>query len=158
LLFLRTHQAGQAGTQVPIEGSNHVNEGTPLTFKHYPPSSGAHFPAPQPAGVYKQEVPEGKWVHSLEHSYIVVLLKCADGCPDTYEQLTGLYQSGLPKSSFGNVKLVVTPYTHPFSDPSKEAPITLLAWGRDQMLQSLDRDAIVKFYSAYVDKGPEQVP
>lgn len=153
--FLRGQAASQVGAQVADEGQGHVNEGSPLTYRHYPPSSGVHYGVAQPAGISREEVPEGRWVHSLEHGYIVVLLKCADGCPDAYQQLDDLYRNGLPKSKFGNVKFVVTPYSKPFSDPSKEAPITLVAWNHELMLQSFDRDKIIQFYKKYVDGGPE---
>ncbi len=156
--IIRNVQANQVGTRVADEGQGHVNEGTALTFNHYPPSSGTHYPAAQPAGIYREEVPEGRWVHSLEHGYIVVLVKCADGCPDTYRQLEELYQNGLKESAFGNVKFVVTPYSKPFSNPGDEAPITVLAWNHEMMLQEFDRDKIIRFYNKYVDKGPELVP
>ena len=152
---LRGQAASQVGTPVANEGQGHVNQVSPLTYLHYPPSSGVHYGASQPAGISREEVPEGRWVHSLEHGYIVVLLKCADGCPNIYEQLDDLYKNGLPKSRFGNVKFVVTPYSKPFSDPGKEAPITLVAWNREMMLQSFDRDKIIQFYRKYVDGGPE---
>jgi len=157
--IVRATQTAHPGTAVAeAADSNHVNEGTAIPYAHYPPSSGRHYPAPQPAGVYTTEVPEGSWVHNLQHGYVVVLVKCADGCPETYRQLSALYGEGLPASRFGTVKLVVTPYSHPFSDPSKEATITLLAWDREELLPQFDRDRIVRFYRAYVDKGPELVP
>src|SRR5436190_11598309 len=157
-LVLRARQVNQIGISLPDEGRTHVNEGTPITYKHYPPASGPHYPSPQEAGVYTTEVPEGKWVHSLEHGYVVALVKCPSGCPDTFEKFNALYKSGLPKSAYGNVKLVVTPYSHAFSDPSQEAPITTVAWDHELMLQTFDQDQIVAFYKQYVDKGPESSP
>lgn len=142
---------------IPDEGRGHVKEGTPIAYKHYPPSSGTHYDVTQPAGVYTQEVPDGKFVHNLEHGYVVVLLKCPNGCPDLFKQFTDLYNT-LPNSKFGTKKMVVTPYSHPFSDPSKEAPITLLAWDHEEMLQSFDKAKILAFYQAYVDRGPEDAP
>lgn len=159
VFFIRWQQANRVGVAVPIAGSNHVTQGTPINYSSYPPSSGTHFgDTATQAGVYREEQPEGAWVHSLEHGYIVVLVKCPDGCPTIYEQLTDLYRNGLKQSEFGNVKFIVTPYSRPFSDPSKEAPITVLAWGYEMMLREFDRDKIVRFYNAYVDKGPERVP
>lgn len=157
----QVNQAAQSlmdRTKVPDEGRTHVNEGTQIDYKLYPPASGPHFPSPQPAGVYHQEVAMGYWVHSLEHGYVVVLLKCPNGCDDLFNQFQDLYDHGLPKSQFGNVKLVVTPYSHAFTDPSKEAPITLVAWDHEEMLQQFDRAKILEFYNTFVDKGPEQIP
>ncbi len=158
-LLLWRQQAGQLGYSVVDQGRDHVPEGSPVTYRYIPPASGPHYPSPQPAGVYRQEVPEGNWIHSLEHGYIVALVKCPDGCPDTFNQLEDLYKNGLPQSEqFKTVKFVVTPYSKPFTDANKEAPITLLAWNRELMLQSVDRDKIIAFYKKYVDKGPEAVP
>lgn len=151
--LIRTQQARQVGKAVAIEQGTtpHVTDPAQLRYNHYPPSSGPHFNNPQPGGVYDKEVSPGNWIHSLEHGYIVVLLRCPDGCPDTLKQFTDLYQNGLPR-------LVVTPYSGEFSNKADEQPITVLAWGRELMLPTFDRDTIVAFYSQYVDKGPERVP
>lgn len=143
---------------LPDEGRDHVNNGAPLSYKYYPPASGNHYNNPQPAGVYDTEVSPGNWMHSLEHGYVVVLLKCPTGCPDLVAQMRQLYDKQLPNSQFGTKKLVVTMYSQPFTDPAKEAPITLVAWNREEMLPAFDRDKIIAFYKAYVDKGPELVP
>ena len=157
--LLRYQAANRIGTAVAIEGNNHVNSGTSISYRHYPPSSGTHFgDTATRAGVYREEQPEGSFVHALEHGLDGALVKCADGCPETFRQLEDLYRNGLKQSSFGNVKFIVTPYSKPFSDPGKEAPITLLAWGYEEMLPSFDRDKIIRFYNRYVDKGPEAVP
>lgn len=143
------------GTTIADEGAGHVNDGDVLTFKHYPPSSGKHYNTPKASGVYRQEVPEGNWVHSLEHGYIVALVKCPDACPEVFTQLEEIYKS-LPNSQFGNVKFVVTPYSHAFTDG--DAKITLVAWNHEQKMETVDRDLITRFYKKFVDKGPELVP
>jgi len=159
VVFLRMSRPGPVGTAVAeAADSSHVPEGVPITYAHYPPSSGQHYPVPQPPGVYRAEIPEGYWVHSLQHGAVVVLLKCPDGCATTYQRLEDRYRNDLPPGRFGTVKLVVTPYSHPFSDPGKDAPLTLLAWDREELLPGFDRDKIVGFYRAYVDRGPELVP
>lgn len=154
--FIREAAINQnIGTPVASEGDGHVNAGEPLTFNHTPPSSGKHYPTSQPAGIYRQEVPEGLWVHSLEHGYIVVAVKCTTDCDAVYSQLDAIYKD-LPDSQFGNVKFVVTPYSKPHTDG--DAPITLLAWNHEQKLDRVDRDTITRFYKKFVDKGPELVP
>lgn len=154
--FLREQYINQdIGVAVPDEGRGHVNEGTALTFKHYPPSSGVHYPTPKEAGVYRQEVPEGNWVHSLEHGYIVILVKCTTDCDTIFNQLDTIYKT-LPKSKYGTVKLVVTPYSKPYTDG--DSPLMLLAWDHEQRLNTVDRDTITRFYNKFVDKGPEDVP
>lgn len=154
--FIREAVINQdVGTEVANEGQGHVNVGDQLTFAHTPPSSGKHYPSAQPPGIYRQEIQEGYWVHSLEHGYIVAAVKCTTDCDAVFGQLETLY-NGLPKSRFGNTKFVATPYTKPATDG--DAPITLLAWGYEQKLQSVDGAAITRFYNKFVDKGPEPVP
>ena len=126
-----------------------------LTYQRYPPSSGKHYGSPQPAGVYRQEVSEGNWLHSLEHGYVVAVVKCQNGCPDTFNQLDAIYKD-LPDSQFGNVKFVVTSSGKPYTDG--DALITLLAWNNELRLDAVDKDKITRFYKKFVDKGPELVP
>lgn len=154
--LLRNQYINQGiGIAVPDEGRGHVNAGTTLTFKHSPPSSGTHYPTVQPAGVYREEVPEGNWVHSLEHGYVVILVKCTTDCSTIYSQLDELYKT-LPKSKYGTVKLVVTPYSKPYTNG--DSPLMLVAWDHEQPLATVDRDLITRFYTKFVDKGPEDVP
>jgi hypothetical protein len=143
------------GTAVTNEGAGHVNVGEPLTFAHTPPSSGKHYPSAQPPGIYRQEVQEGFWVHSLEHGYIVAAVKCTTDCDAIFGQLEAVYND-LPESQFGNVKFIATPYSKPATDG--DAPITLLAWGYEQKMDTVDVDMINRFYKKFVDKGPELVP
>lgn len=154
--FLREQYRDQhLGVAVVEEGHGHVPVGTALTFEHYPPSSGKHYPSAQPAGVYHQEVPEGNWVHSLEHGYIAILVKCTTDCASVFDQIDSIYK-GLPGSKYGNVKLVVTPYGKPYTD--SDSPLMLLAWGHEQRLATVDRDPIARFYNKFVDKGREDIP
>ncbi len=153
--FLREQYLNQEiGVAVPDEGRGHIAAGTALTFKHSPPSSGTHYPSAQPAGVYRQEVPEGSWVHSLEHGYVAILVKCTTDCNAVFSQLDEIYKN-LPNSKYGSVKLVVTPYSKPYTDG--DSPLMLMAWDHEQRLATVDRDTITRFYSKFVDKGPEDV-
>jgi hypothetical protein len=154
--FLREqYLTQQTGVAVPDEGSGHIAAGTELTFAHYPPSSGTHYPSAQPAGVYRQEVPEGSWVHSLEHGYVAILVRCTTDCNAIYDRLDQVYKN-LPNSKYGSVKLVVTPYSKPYTDG--DSPLMLMAWGHEQRLNTVDRDTITRFYKKFVDKGPEDIP
>jgi hypothetical protein len=137
---------------VPNEGQQHVAQGAPIQYAHVPPASGTHYPRPLPWGVYESEAPEGFWVHNLEHGGLVLLFKC-DGppCAGLAEQVRALAVR-LPNSRFGHVKLVGTPYSR------LQVPFMMVAWDRQLSLTSLDENAISAFYSAYVDRGPEDVP
>jgi hypothetical protein len=161
--FIREQLALQnVGVAVPIEDAGHVNDGEPLTYQHYPPSSGKHYPSAQPPGVYNnQEINEGYWLHSLEHGYIAALVKCTDNCGPIFEQLEDIYENDLKESAFGNVKFVATKYSKPYTDGSSPT-VMLTAWGYEMEVPitngQLDRQAIERFYNKFVDKGPENVP
>jgi hypothetical protein len=132
-----------------MEGQNHVEEGSVITYQNQPPASGPHYPVTAPYGVSEQAIPPGYWVHNLEHGGIVVLYNCAEGCPEVVTQLRDAFVS-LPRSrQFNRVKLVATPYN---SMPSR---IAYLAWGKVEELDLFDYDRLLRFYNAYVDKGPE---
>jgi hypothetical protein len=142
--------AGGLGTPMPDEGNAHVGDGEPITYKNYPPSSGTHYSTPADAGFYDQTVPEGKFVHSLEHGYIVIFYK-PDLPAATKQQLKDAY-SKLPLSKYGKVKAVIVPYTN------MSTPMAIAAWDRLMLLNSFNYDEIQTFYQQYVDKGPEDVP
>ncbi len=127
----------------------HIPSTQPLTIVHYPPTFGDHYDTPRPPGVYDNPVPEGYFVHDLEHGAIVVLFRCPTGCPDTVNQLKGLMNS-LPKERFGQVKVVASP------NDRIDHPVALLAWDWEQDLDAFDADAVRTFYRAHVDHGPEQ--
>lgn len=158
-LIVRNQLALQKiGTPVADEGRGHVNTTETLNFQHIPPSSGTHYPTAQPAGIYRtQEINEGYWVHSLEHGYVVALVKCTDKCGQTFDELQDIFDKSLPKSSFGNVKFVAVKYDRAFTD-GNSPPITMVAWNNEMQLQGIDREQIVDFYKKFVDKGPENVP
>jgi hypothetical protein len=135
----------------------HARDVSPTAAPRAQQAGNEQLPA-QPSGVYRSEIAEGAWTHSLAHGYLVVLVKCADACNALFDQFEYLYQHDLPPSAFGTVKMIVTPYSRPFQDPTKEAPITLLTWDHDLVLQQFDRDQIIAFYRTYIDQGPERVP
>lgn len=138
--------------EVPAEGAaQHVAEGQPITPTHYPPSSGPHYASPAAWGVYSVEVPEGAFVHSLEHSGIVILYNCPEGCPEVVAALTNLYDTA-PESKWGQVKMVVSP------NSKIDHKIYALAWGREVAQDELDVEALRNFYIRWVDRGPEDVP
>jgi hypothetical protein len=144
-----------AGHKFPDEGRTHVTAGSKITYQHYPPTSGNHYPQAARWGTFgtdAQPLPEGTFVHNLEHGGIAILYKCPDGCPDLVQQLQDLVKSGPKDPKYQEVKIVVTPYgnmTH---------KIALLAWNWLDELDTFDSARILKFYLDHVDMGPEDVP
>ncbi len=136
---------------VEDEGRTHVQPGSPIAYRHYPPSSGPHYPALARYGVHSGPVPEGAWVHSLEHGAIVLLYRCTDDCRAKSDEIRGVF-GRLPDGAFGEVKLVATPNDRGPTD------YTLLAWGWQEDLESFDAARVERFYRDRVDKGPERAP
>ncbi|HEY8694072.1 MAG TPA: DUF3105 domain-containing protein [Chloroflexota bacterium] len=130
----------------------HIPDTEPIAAdpaSHYPPVFGNHYDTPRPLGVYDSPIPEGNFIHDLEHGGIVILYNCPSGCPDEVSQFRGLLTS-LPRSAqFNQVKLVVSP------NAKIDHHIALLAWDYQQDLDSFDATAIRAFYQAHLDKGPE---
>lgn len=139
----------QVGIAVPDEGRTHVAEGSTINYNSYPPASGNHYPSPTNAGFYPNPVPEGTFVHNLEHGYIVILYKPSLDAA-SQQQLRQAVQD-FPKSKFGTIKLVVAPYD------KMDTPITALAWDWKQPLDAFNRDQLVQFYRAHIDRGPEDL-
>ena len=61
--------------EFPIEGADHVEEGTSVNYKTNPPTSGAHYAVPANWGVYDKEIADGAAVHGLEHGGIWISYK-----------------------------------------------------------------------------------
>jgi hypothetical protein len=133
----------------------HIPDTQPVTADpngHYPPTFGNHYDTPRPPRMYDSPVPEGNFVHDLEHGGIVVLYNCPSGCPDLVSQLRGLLTSLPRDSQFNEVKLVVAP------DSKIEHQLAVLAWDYELDLDTFDAGTIRAFYQAHVDRGPEKAP
>ena len=138
------------GDPVPNEGRDHVAIGTPIQYRAQPPASGNHYPSPLAPGVYPDGRLPGFWVHNLEHGYVVLVYK-PPVSPALLDQFDAMERT-FPKSKYGYAKLVVVPYaemTHPFA---------ALAWDWRLWLDAFDRQKVLAFYRAHVDRGPEDVP
>lgn len=144
--------ANPAEQNIAVEGAGHVEEGAPLSYAHFPPSSGSHYPRPWPAGYYDQPVAEGYWIHSLEHGFVVVLYNCPDGCPDMQAKLQSLMSKAPPRRC-DERRLIIVPYSRGMT-----TPISMVAWGKQLDLAEYDEQAILNFYKRYEDRGPEQLP
>ena len=152
LVLLLPKPVAAQGHQVPIEGNRqHVAQGTVIPYRNRPPSSGDHYDQPAGYGFFQREIPTGNWVHDLEHGGIVVLYR-PDLCDDTCQsQLQDVYNSAPSSALFpGTRKMLVVPYQ------DMDHAIATVAWGWLDEMDQFDKDRILAFYKAHVDKGPEQ--
>jgi uncharacterized protein DUF3105 len=139
------------GRSTPDRGRQHVQQGTPIPYEDSPPTSGSHWPVVAQWGVYSEEVPAEVFVHNLEHGGVVILYNCSTPCPQVVRELEETVQA-LPKSKFGHVKVVVSPYS------KLKSRFALLAWTRLDTFDRYDRERVVRFVRAWQDKGPEDIP
>ncbi len=139
------------GTPVPNEGNAHVAPGTMIIYRTYPPSSGPHYPSTAPYGFSDVEIPEGYFVHSMEHGAVVLYYR-PDVSDAVKQQLKDLFNK-LPPSKYGSVKLIVTPYT-----TGMTTPLAIAAWDRLLLMKEYNFNEILTFYQTWVDKGPESLP
>jgi hypothetical protein len=142
--------------QHPIEGFNHVTPCSYVDYKTKPPSSGDHYPIWTEYMTYDQPVPEGYWVHNLEHGAIVLSYNCGDaGCAsdvaaaqqmiDQYPDDPECTPDGLPH------RLVMTP------DPRLDVRFAASAWGWTLRAKCFDADAFLAFAKAHYGNGRELI-
>jgi hypothetical protein len=134
------------------EGASHVAAGTQVDYRHDPPASGPHWPTLAAPGFYVAAVDEERWVHNLEHGYVVVLYDCRGDCDSTLlAQLQALAETAPASATWGYAKIVVTPY----SGLPEGVLITAVAWDVQLHLATFDEAALLDFYDRYLDQGPE---
>jgi len=132
---------------MPDEGAAHVSEGTSVTYRSNPPTSGSHWPDPLLDGIYDTEKPEEALVHSLEHGRIWIS-----------------YQPSIPQSAIDQLKRIASGEKRVILTPRarNETAIALAAWLRLDAFDlpddgNVDENRILNFIRRYRDKGPEYV-
>jgi hypothetical protein len=137
----------------PIEGRTHVT--TPVTYKTNPPTSGNHNPTPAADGVYDPSNTPAKenFVHTLEHGRVEYQYR--PGTPTLeIRELEALWNETV-QGQPGYKQLLFQNNTQmPFA-------VAATAWGQLIGCQSFNPkifDALRDFRTAYLDKGPEQLP
>ncbi len=125
----------------PITGNTHLV--TPITYSDPPPTSGVHDPCWANWGVHTDVVPARYWVHNLEHSGVVFLYNCPDGCDTDLERFTELAKA--------NDRTLLTAY------PELPTQFALVAWGHRLLSDCVDVRAFQAFYDANIHRGPEAI-
>lgn len=140
-----------------IEGYTHVPVCTPVAYQTNPPSSGNHYPVWAAYQTYASPIPEGFWVHNLEHGAIVFSYNCPSGCDGDIAGaealIAGLPDDPLCDPSVGNprVRAVITP------DPHLTTKFAASAWGWTLRADCFDKDAFGAFVNAHYGQGREAV-
>jgi hypothetical protein len=141
--------------QVPLEAANHVDEGSPLSYRNKPPSSGVHYGTlPQIAEyrMYDQPLNPGRWVHMLEHGAVAVLYR-PDLCDQSCVAVLGSVWDSAPRSSIVPVRhVVITPYQN------MDHAIAAVAWGYVDEMDQVDKERVLADIKAKMDapSAPER--
>lgn len=140
-------------TRIEDEGAAVYPAGQELTYRHYPPSSGARYAEPAPWGLAARPVEEGNFVTNLHRGGVVFLYQCAEPCPELEQQFTALLEKAPPDDRFNSVKILVSPY-----EGELETPIVALAWNYQLNLAAFDEATLLRWYQRFVNRGPELLP
>ena len=138
------------GQHFDILGSEHIPANVDYQdYSSNPPTSGPHYATPADWGVYSEEVKPGNFIHSMEHSGVIVHYNTEDS--EAIQRLEGILrdQRGFP------CYLLL----HPNPNIEQDA-IALTAWGAlDQMpLTELNDERIVEFLEFYRNLPLERHP
>jgi hypothetical protein len=126
------------------EGRTHVDEGTQVTYKTEPPTSGPHYARWMPPGTYKiDETKPELLVHNLEHGNVVIYFD-RDQLPKADLDLL----LALPKTYSGQWDGVVLV-------EQKGARLMLTAWQAKLPLSAYDVKKVNQFLDAFRGRGPE---
>lgn len=141
-------EESEPGQKILDQGQRHIAVGAPHEpYNSNPPTSGPHYAQPADWGIYDQPIPEGNFVHSLEHGGVAIFYNDLD--EETLANLKNLYRQ-LEKI---NGRIILAPYPQ-----LTDAKIALTAWTWLDKLDAYDEDRIRAFFKAHVDQGPEKVP
>ena len=154
--------ASDPGEKFPSLPATHIaGEETFDGYNSVPPTSGPHWSAPAPWGIYSQPIPNERQLHNLEHGGVMIQYNSEDQA--LIRQLIRFAQKQPSFPCF----LIVAPYPDmPFTIaltawPGKPAtsPVdspTYLSGVRDTM-ERYDEDRLQAFVGAYRNRGPERV-
>ncbi|HZU83441.1 MAG TPA: DUF3105 domain-containing protein [Polyangiaceae bacterium] len=126
-----------------------------VTYGTKPPSSGDHYPIWAAYETYAAAIPEGYWVHDLEHGAVVVSYDCPGGCAADVAAaqawIDALPGDPLcdPEAGDPRLRVLMTP------DPNLDVRFAASAWGWTLRADCFDPVAFSAFFQAHYGQGPE---
>jgi hypothetical protein len=140
-----------------IEGFEHVAVCSYVAYGTKPPSSGNHYPIWAEYKTYTSPVPEGFYVHNLEHGTIVLTYNCPNGCDSDIAAAQAMLDA-LPsdpdcaaQGSPVRRRSLMTP------DPKLDVPFAASAWGWTLRAQCFDPVAFQAFALKHYNQGREDI-
>lgn len=127
---------------LPDLGQAHVDPSGPAPqYNSDPPTSGPHFSTSAVCGIYREPVPDGNLVHSLEHGVVIASYDPTLSDSDR-QQLEDFARDA-------GTHVIVVPRE------GMETPIALTAWTKLLRLDVVDLPSIEAFYGQFAQFGPE---
>jgi hypothetical protein len=146
-----------------IEGWTHEPVCSYIEYFTNPPSSGNHYPIWAAYKTYTTPVPDGFYVHNLEHGAIVLTYNCAlydgdGGACDADIASAQAMLDGLPtdpdcvaQGSPVPLRTLMTP------DPALDVPFAASSWGWTLRARCFDPVVFGAFAAAHADRGREDI-
>lgn len=126
----------------PDMGTDHIGFGvSPPEYNADPPTSGPHLDTPAPCGIYRQPVPDGSTLHSMEHGAVVVHYD------PSIESARRAQIEDIARSIAG--ELIVAPR------PDMEDELVLTAWTKRLAMDTIDENVIRSFAAQFANRSPE---
>ena len=134
--------------QFTTPGQGHLQSGVSFPSATDPPYGRPHDGNLLPCGIYQDEQPPERYLHTMEHGAVVIHYQ-----PDVFanEDVAALRQLGSALLQQGN-RIVLAP------NRSMSSPVVVASWGRLLPLESGDETAIRAFVDAFENDGPEDIP
>jgi hypothetical protein len=130
------------GTSYDIVGREHIEDGLIVdSYNSNPPTSGPHYGAPAPWGVYQVQIPDETLVHNLEHGGIWISYNASVDA-NLITELEKFAQQ-FPGS------VILTPR------PENVSAVTLAAWGVIFEMNEFDEELTKQFMRENINKAPE---
>jgi hypothetical protein len=124
--------------------SNVYHDNGPIHYAEAPPSAGTHHGCWWPEGTFDTAVPTSRFVHNLEHGWLILAYDCPSGCA---ADVAALEKAGKASGR----RTIVTPFK------GADARIVAVAWEHRLLLDCVDEAAIVAFAKQWCPLAPEQV-
>jgi Protein of unknown function (DUF3105) len=128
-------------------------DGQAISYQHYPPSSGGHYANPAPWGFSATPVAEGTYLTNLARGGVLFLYYCPTGCPDLEQQFQDLLKAAPRDKTYNEVRILISPYARQL--PTQ---IVALAWDHELDVAQFDQNLLLRWYSRFVDQGPDVQP
>ncbi len=145
-----------AATEHDIDTATLIPNCSQMSFDHYPPTSGTHYPAWADFRTFTFAVNPGYYVHSLAHGAIVFLVNCKKpgDCDDDIARLQ-IIADAAPQDSLCDTvtrhRIVIA------EDTAMDSRFAALAWGWSIASDCIDSAAFAAFIGAHYAQGPEDI-